>query len=75
MVYHGHIIVMGGEGPGRVALRNVEAYDPATNTWTSLAPLPSGRSSGIGVVLNDKLYFNGGYSGVFNSQTWVGTFT
>jgi hypothetical protein len=65
---------MGGEGPGRVALRNVEAYDPATNKWTSLAPLPAGRSSGIGAVFGDKLIFNGGYSGKFETQTWVGTF-
>jgi N-acetylneuraminic acid mutarotase len=75
VVYKGHIIAMGGEGPGRVALNNVESYDPATNKWTSLSPLPSGRSSGIGGVFGDKLIFNGGYSGQFNAQTWIGTFS
>ena len=30
----------------------VDAYDPVTRTWTTLAPLPSGRQ-GIGAVVVD----------------------
>jgi len=73
--YNGKIIVEGGEGPGRVALRNVEEYDPSTNKWSSLTPLPGGRSSGIGVNLGDgRIMYTSGYSGFFESQTWIGTF-
>jgi hypothetical protein len=73
-VINGKIVVEGGEGPGRVPLRNVEQYDPAANKWTALSPLPAGRSSGIGVSLGDRLFYTSGYSGVFNNQVWIGTF-
>jgi N-acetylneuraminic acid mutarotase len=74
-VYNGQIIAEGGEGPGRVALRNVEEYDPTKNKWVSLTPLPAGRSSGIGVNLGDgRIMYSSGYSGQFNNQTWIGSF-
>lgn len=42
------------------SLTTVEAYDPSTDTWSTLAPLPEPRHSfGIGVV-NGKLYAMGG---------------
>jgi hypothetical protein len=72
--FNGKIVVEGGEGPGRVPLRNVEQYDPALNKWVALSPLPAGRSSGIGVSLGDRLFYTSGYSGVFNNQVWIGTF-
>jgi Kelch motif protein len=35
-------------------------YDPATNTWTAGAPLPSPRWGAAGGVINGKLYITGG---------------
>jgi N-acetylneuraminic acid mutarotase len=37
-------------------------YDPATNNWTTLAPLPAARSSHNAAVIGDKLYVVGGWT-------------
>ncbi len=37
-------------------------FDPATNKWTALAPLPAPRSSHKAVVIGDKLYVTGGWT-------------
>lgn len=36
-------------------------FDPATDKWTSLTPLPEGRSSHNAAVIGDKLYVVGGW--------------
>lgn len=36
-------------------------FDPATNTWQALQPLPGGRSSHDAVVVGDTLYVVGGW--------------
>jgi hypothetical protein len=36
-------------------------FDPQTNEWTALAPLPAARSSHNAVVIGDKLYVAGGW--------------
>jgi len=75
-VVEGKIYVMGGasvhpgaklEGlGGSSAHRTVdtnEVYDPATNTWASRSPMPTGRNHlGVGVV-NNKIYVLGGRVG------------
>jgi len=38
------------------------SFDPATNEWTALAPLPEPRSSHDAVVIGDKLYVVGGWT-------------
>ncbi|MEM9354222.1 MAG: hypothetical protein AAGA92_14535 [Planctomycetota bacterium] len=38
------------------------SFDPATNEWTDLAPLPAPRSSHDAVVIGDKLYVVGGWT-------------
>src|SRR4029453_16608425 len=42
--------------------KDVYAYNTATNTWTTKAPMPSGRfqPNGMGTI-NGKLYFAGGW--------------
>jgi len=35
-------------------------YDPATNTWEALAPLPRPRGAGQAVTVGDKIYIIGG---------------
>ena len=36
-------------------------YDPATNKWTTLTPLPAARSSHNAAVIGDRLYLVGGW--------------
>lgn len=64
VVMGNQIIVLGGEAVHlklRVAL--VSAYNPATNIWTSLTPMPVTRYSGVAAVLNGSLYYTGGSNG------------
>lgn len=45
---------------GSSLLNSVEAYDPALNTWTTVAPLPTAREGAGVVALNGRLYVVGG---------------
>jgi N-acetylneuraminic acid mutarotase len=38
----------------------VEEYDPATNQWTTMAPMPTGREGLAVGVVNNKIYAIGG---------------
>jgi hypothetical protein len=55
----GRVLVAGGGGNspdgfgGRFAADVAELYDPATNSWTELPPMPSGRSAGAVAMLAD----------------------
>lgn len=40
----------------------VERYDPATDSWAALPPLPRKRSSFVAGVVNGKAYLMGGWS-------------
>ncbi|KAA6439264.1 hypothetical protein FEM33_13390 [Dyadobacter flavalbus] len=54
------IIVFGGEAVQHASTNMVSAYSPATNSWTSLSPLPQARFSGVAALLNGVLYYTGG---------------
>ena len=43
----------------------VEVYDPATNEWTTRAPLPVGLHHAAAVVAENRLYVIGGYRQAF----------
>ncbi len=59
---NGFIYAIGGIGLTGT-LRGVAAYDPATDKWTSKAPLPDFRQSGNGAtLLGGLLYAPGGYT-------------
>jgi N-acetylneuraminic acid mutarotase len=64
-VVNGKIYVIGG---GRVAgdagLARVDAYDPATDTWTQKTDIPTARVAVSIAVVNGKIYAIGG-GGVF----------
>jgi len=45
------------------ALSTVEEYDPATDTWTQKADMPTARHSLSTAVVNGKIYAIGGMSG------------
>ncbi len=57
--YHGLILVLGGELAPRTFAEN-EAYDPKTDRWTTLAPMPHGRHGFGGDAIGDNAYFVGG---------------
>jgi N-acetylneuraminic acid mutarotase len=64
--YHGKIYAFGGfvapqSGPAAwVPINNSWEYDPVTDTWKALAPLPTKRGSPVAAVVNDKIYVIGG---------------
>jgi N-acetylneuraminic acid mutarotase len=58
-VAKGRIVVAGGEGNGNAAtgvFAEVEAYDPASDTWTSLPPMKTPRH-GTGAATIDGVVF------------------
>ncbi|PYU35139.1 MAG: hypothetical protein DMG31_04570 [Acidobacteria bacterium] len=67
--YHGLILYDGGEcqrpnpkGGGDTFAEN-EAYDPKTNRWLTLAPLPAGRQGFGAGAFGQYAYFTGGSLG------------
>src|SRR5260370_42607515 len=64
--YRDKIYAFGGfvlpeSGPtGWVPINNAWEYEPATDTWKALAPMPSKRGSALAAVVNDKIYVIGG---------------
>jgi len=62
-VVNGLLYAIGGvPTPGATEnfLNLVEVYDPAANTWTFRAPMPTARTELAVGVVNDKLYAIGG---------------
>ena len=62
MALDGEIFIIGGEGSGQ-AWSSVEAYDPATDSWRSLAPMPTPRHGIQGAVCNGGIYIAAGADG------------
>jgi N-acetylneuraminic acid mutarotase len=62
--YQGKIYVFGGTSDanttGAEALSSVECYDPATNAWTTLPPLPKALYYLTGAQIGGKMYLFGG---------------
>jgi N-acetylneuraminic acid mutarotase len=65
VVLEGKIAVLGGlveTGVGQTGVSaSVEAYDPATDTWSDLPDLPAARHHAMAAVVDDRLFFIGGY--------------
>ncbi|PPT94103.1 Kelch repeat-containing protein [Xanthomonas arboricola] len=58
---NGQLLVMGGESTRQVKAHDeVEAYDPATSTWQTLAALPQGRHGTQAAAVGDALYIVAG---------------
>ena len=62
------------QGGALLDTTNSYKYDPATDTWSQVGPLPKKRTSGILKDLGDSLIFTTGHPG-FNTDTWIGTFS
>lgn len=50
------------------AVSKVEAYDPATDTWTTKAPMRTVRGMFATSVMNGKIYAIGGCNGAYDSS-------
>jgi N-acetylneuraminic acid mutarotase len=48
--------VAGGYDAQKHATRDLDAYDPATDSWKTLAPLPQTLTGLKGAVLQNRLY-------------------
>jgi len=58
---NGIVYVAGGYNGGDTP--TLQAFDPTTNTWTTLANMPGGRYQGDGAgVINSQLYVAGGWT-------------
>lgn len=71
-VLGGKIYVLGGFAEPSLSnlssmtiTNRVEVYDPATNEWTTRAPLPVGLHHAAAVVAENRLYVIGGYRQAF----------
>jgi len=73
-VNDGILYAVGGQLPdiqqGDTTPKTLEAYNPATDTWTTLDPMPTGRTLLAAGVVNGILYAVGG-----DDQGTVETFT
>jgi N-acetylneuraminic acid mutarotase len=62
-VYNGRIYVTGGEGQDTQRMytfRALEAYDPASNSWTILPSMPVSRHGLAGAVVGNRLHMVSG---------------
>jgi N-acetylneuraminic acid mutarotase len=62
--YHDRLYVFGGaEGLSWTPTNTVWQYEPATDQWQALSPMPEARLAGAAVTLADKIYIAGGAGG------------
>jgi len=66
-VLDGRLYVAGGIDSRATSLTTFEAYDPASDTWIELAPIPEGRDHPGLAALGGKLYLTGG--GIFHEPS------
>jgi N-acetylneuraminic acid mutarotase len=71
VVVNGKIIVIAGETNGRVHLRRVMQYDPASDKWTELNGVPSTRKSPVAGVIDDMIVVYGGEGRGPEATTWL----
>ena len=76
LVRNGKLIVVGGEYKFVGPIADVIEYDPASGQWSSLAPLPQARYSGVAGVIDDTIYYASGSTtnNGFTNTLFRGTF-
>jgi N-acetylneuraminic acid mutarotase len=58
-VINGKFYVAGGRNRNSRATNRLDVYDPVTNRWSTLAPMPTARSGSAAAVLQGRLYVIG----------------
>jgi len=66
--HDGKLYVAGGYLEGRDPTNDFFQYDPKTNEWTELPPLPRPTAAGATVVVGDKLYVASGAPQTFGTS-------
>jgi len=61
-VLDGRLYALAGAAQGQDATPLAQAYNPATDTWQTLAPIPQGLSHAGATSLNGKVYVVGGFT-------------
>jgi N-acetylneuraminic acid mutarotase len=65
-VINGIVYSAGGFHGGQGPTADLQAFNPASNSWTRLASMPAARYNGNGTgVINSQLYVAGGFSATF----------
>jgi len=67
-----NIYVAGGYDASGFGVKILQAYNPATNTWSTKAPMTVARYNLAGEVLNNIFYSIGGQS--FDDKGWIEAF-
>jgi hypothetical protein len=67
-VVNGVVYAIGGRSNGTFVATN-EAYDPASDTWTTVAPMPTARDELSTSVVNGVIYAIGGGNGITSLAT------
>lgn len=71
----GKMYIMGGvryDSEDNSTLLDInEAYDPATDTWTTETPLPVPIHSQAAAAVGGKIYLFGGYTGTYQSSVLI----
>ena len=60
---NGKVYVLGGSTKEKDDLSTAELYDPATDAWSAIAPMPVGVNHNSAVAMHGRLYVIGGFSG------------
>ncbi|MES1026714.1 kelch repeat-containing protein, partial [Gloeocapsa sp. BRSZ] len=71
-VMDGKIIVAGGMLANGTDISEVKAYDPLSNSWSTLSPIPAPRSSGVAGRIGNNIFFATGASPGFSATTFKG---
>jgi N-acetylneuraminic acid mutarotase len=70
-IFNGKIRVIGGVTQNSLELDTQFEYDPATNKWTTLDPIPGRRQSPLADTIDGVIYVSGGYEpGTVYTTTW-----
>lgn len=67
----GRVYVMGGIGNGGTNLSSVEQYDPLSDSWHFVAPLPLPLHHAAAASIGDAIYVIGGYTDPMFTPTAV----
>ena len=70
--YNGKIYRFGGytDTTGTITITNaVEVYDPSTDSWTNVSPMPTSRANLTAAEAGGSIYVIGGYSGTSDLNT------